>query len=94
MSGAQDWQISASVQTCPTAGLWTRTRRVEPVHWVRVSCQAHCAAARQAQAALGRTVASRAWARACSAANRFRAAVSFERGGIRQASVLQVTEAL
>lgn len=90
--GAQPWQISARVQTWPTAGLWMRTRSGAPVQEALVSWWKPHSAARQAHAAWGRTVASRACARTCSAANRRMADVSLERGGMRHASVLQVTE--
>lgn len=91
MCRAQAWHTSARVQTWPTAGLWTRTSSAEPAHWTRVSWRVHCALP-QLQVALGRRPASRPWALMCSAANRRMLAVSFERGGILHAAVLQVTD--
>ncbi|PJN14646.1 hypothetical protein CG724_33780 [Streptomyces sp. CB02120-2] len=91
MLRAQAWQASARLQTWPTAGLWTRTRRLGPAQWTRSSWRAHWALP-QLQAALGRAPARRPWALACSAAKRRMLAASFERGGIRHAAVVQVTD--
>ncbi|WP_432074990.1 hypothetical protein [Streptomyces wuyuanensis] len=65
----------------------------DPAHCTRVSwCAPHCSA-RQWQDAFGRTVAARAWAAACLAANARKLARSLERGGIRHAEVLHETVA-
>ncbi|MGW7426978.1 condensation domain-containing protein [Streptomyces sp. NPDC054813] len=65
-----------------------------PAQWAGVSTwAAHCEET-QWQQALAWTVATRACAAAWSAANARRAARSLERGGIRQAAVVQVTVAV
>ncbi|MFE1789305.1 hypothetical protein ACFW7J_13085 [Streptomyces sp. NPDC059525] len=71
--------------------MWTRTSRLLPEQWTRASWRAQWALP-QLQAALGRALARRPWALMCSAAKRRMLASSFERGGIRHAAVLQVTD--
>ncbi|GGW80625.1 hypothetical protein GCM10010350_76700 [Streptomyces galilaeus] len=93
ISGAQVSQTSSTLHTRRTVASWRRIITTAPEQCVLVSgCVPQCWEPQWHQA-LGRTVAALACAAACRAAKARRDARSLERGGIRQASVVQVTVA-